>query len=488
MGTARRLSLSLTAIVLLVAAAPADAADAELDRFKAQIDAVTTGLGPGVAEWVGAEPWELRRDGDDLIATVTNGKMVIHADPQLRLGFDRLEIRETPARDSGKSVALAILLPKAVTLEEAGGSQIKIALDDARANMVLDAASGRARDTALTIAAIRLDHADSQSWVSIGPLTMSSKLIAEPGGGWSAPAAFEFKKLEFALPSAPAAGSVERLSVSRKSAGPKLETLEQLGDTLDALQTDKESPPDVRLARVIAVLPGVPSVFGTIQANAVLEGLKARGDGSEPLASLAKIELTATANGFDADVASIRFGVREDGLELAPPLFDARLVPRRIVIDLGVENLQTATLRAMLQAAAQSGGDDTEKQQASQQMLSALATLNPTFRIYNIAVDTAEIGADLKAEAKGSPLLPSGYTANGDFVVRGFDAIPGLVGPAPFAEYLPVLRELAVPGKAADGAPRASFHLASSPEKLVQCQRQRPQFMVRDPRRPTGRR
>jgi hypothetical protein len=93
--------------------------------------------------------------------------------------------------------------------------------------------------------------------------------------------------------------------------------------------------------------------------------------------------------------------------------------------------------------------------------------LNPTFHIYDIAIDTDEVGVDLTAEAKGSPLAPKGYTASGDLAVRGFDAIPKLSGGIPFAEYLPVLREIGVEGTGPDGTPRLQFHLTSAPTNWI---------------------
>jgi hypothetical protein len=93
--------------------------------------------------------------------------------------------------------------------------------------------------------------------------------------------------------------------------------------------------------------------------------------------------------------------------------------------------------------------------------------LNPTFHLYDVAIDTEEVGVDLKAEAKGSPLAPRGYTASGDVAVRGFDAIPKLSGDIPFARYLSVLREIGVERTGPDGTPRLQFHLTSAPKDWI---------------------
>ncbi|MBV8505372.1 MAG: peptidoglycan-binding protein [Alphaproteobacteria bacterium] len=93
--------------------------------------------------------------------------------------------------------------------------------------------------------------------------------------------------------------------------------------------------------------------------------------------------------------------------------------------------------------------------------------LNPTFHIYDAAIDTDEAGVDLTAEAKGSPLASKGYTASGNVAVRGFDSIAKLSSGIPFAQHLPVLREIGVEGTATDGTPRLQFHLTSAPTNWI---------------------
>jgi hypothetical protein len=86
------------------------------------------------------------------------------------------------------------------------------------------------------------------------------------------------------------------------------------------------------------------------------------------------------------------------------------------VLDLGVSGLSTEALSKMLQAlgvmAEDSGsggnGNELKKRQAAQQILGASATLNPAFHVYDIAVDTEEVGVDLTAEAKRIASRPKG--------------------------------------------------------------------------------
>ena len=160
---------------------------------------------------------------------------------------------------------------------------------------------------------------------------------------------------------------------------------------------------------------------------------------------------------------------------MAPSLLDKTRVPRRVVIDLGVGDLSTKALSTVVRVIATMAavndagghGDQEDKQQATQQILGAVAMLNPTFHIYDFAVDTLEVGIDLTAEARGSPLAPKGYTAAGELTVRGFDQIANLGVGMPFAQYLPVLKELGIAEKAQDGTPRLEFNLASAPPRWV---------------------
>ena len=52
-------------------------------------------------------------------------------------------------------------------------------------------------------------------------------------------------------------------------------------------------------------------------------------------------------------------------------------------------------------------------------------------------------------------------------VIRGFDAIPKLGVRLPFAEYLPVLKEIGIERAAPDGTARVDFNLVSAPPKWL---------------------
>ena len=124
-------------------------------------------------------------------------------------------------------------LPKEMTLKEADGAEAKITLKDATASAVIEAQSGRGRESAVAMAGARLEQADTGAWVSIGPLSMASKLSAEPNGGWSGPVEFEVKNIEYSLPQPQLAGGISRIAFNGRSAGPSLETLDKLRETID---------------------------------------------------------------------------------------------------------------------------------------------------------------------------------------------------------------------------------------------------------------
>src|SRR5437868_1348351 len=96
MKVQRHLTAGLVGIVLVtVAALPLRAADPALEGLKAEIDAVISGFAPGtngVLEWLGSDPFEIRRDGDDLLASISNARVVLHADKDVRLALDRIDI------------------------------------------------------------------------------------------------------------------------------------------------------------------------------------------------------------------------------------------------------------------------------------------------------------------------------------------------------------------------------------------------------------
>jgi hypothetical protein len=473
----RRLVVAAMMVACFLSAA-ARAAEADVDHFKTEIDAFIGRLGPssnGALKWVGSDPYEIRRDGEALLAIIENARLSLDTPQPGELILDRIEIREIARKDEGKLLELALTLPKNIILREADDTETKIDLTGARADTVVEAQSGRGLETLVEIASVRIDHPKTGTWVGLGPLSMSSKLIAEPNGGWSGPVEFEVKGIEYFLPQIPIGGAIDRIAFTGRSAGPRLDELDKLRRTIDQLQAEDGKSPQARGAAFLETLSTISEPFSTIRGEVALEGLTVRSVTGETLVALGKAGSTTEITGLDTEQAALRFSVSHEGLELAPSLLENWKVPRRAVLDFGIAELSTQALTNLLHAVVtathQRGSGESEseadKQQAVQQALGAAAMLNPTFHIYDIAIDTDEVGVDLMAEAKGSPLAPKGYTASGDLAVRGFDAIRKLSGGIPFAEYLPVLREIGIEGTGPDGTPRLQFYLTSAPTNWI---------------------
>lgn len=473
----RRLAVAAAMAVSFLPAS-ARAAEPDLDRFKTEIGAFLGRLGPssnGAAKWVGSDTYEVRRDGEVLLATMENARLSLNTPQPGQLILDRVEIREIARKDEGKLIELALTLPKNIVLRETDGTETKINLTDARADTVVEAESGRGRETLVEIAGVRIDQSKTGTWVRLGPLSMSSKLVAEPNGGWSGPVEFEVKGIEYFLPQGPVGGAIDRIGFTGRSAGPRLNELDKLRHAIDQLQADDSKSPQARGAAFLVTLSTISEPFSTIRGELALEGLTVRSVTGETLVALTKADSTTEITGLDTEQAALRFSISHKGLDLAPSLLENWKVPRRVVLDFGVADLSTQALTNLLHALITatdqrvSGESESEanKQEALQQALGAAAMLNPTFHIYDVAIDTEEVGMDLTAEAHGSPLAPKGYTASGDLAVRGFDAIPKLSGGIPFTEYLPVLREIGVEGTAPDGTSRLQFHLTSAPSNWI---------------------
>ena len=461
----------------LSASARADT-EPDVDRFKTEIEAFLGRLGPssnGTVKWVGSDPYEVRREGEALLAIIENARLSLDTPQPGQLVLDRIEIREIARKDEGKLIELALALPKNIILKETDGSETKINLTGARADTVVEAELGRGRKTLVEIASARIDHPKTGTWVSLGPLSMSSKLTAEPNGGWSGPVEFEVKGLEYFLPQGPVGGAIDRIAFTGKSAGPRLNELDKLRHAIDQLQADDSKSPQARGAAFLGTLSTISEPFSTIRGEFAVDGLTVRSVTGETLVAVAKARSTTEVTGLDAEQAAIRFSISHEGLDLAPSLLEYGKIPRRMVLDFGVADLSTQALTKLLHALIAAtdqrlsgeGESEANKQEVVQQALGAAAMLNPTFHIYDVAIDTEEVGMDLTAEAKGSPLAPKGYTASGDMAVRGFDSIPKLSGEIPFAQYLPVLREIGIEGTGPDGTPRLRFHLTSSPTNWI---------------------
>jgi hypothetical protein len=476
-STLRLGAVAAAMIVSLTAAAPASAAQPDLDRFKSEIDAFVGSLGhrtKGLVKWTGSDPYEIRREGDALVAVIANVRLSLNAQGHDHLTLDRVEIRQIGQKSEDQPTELALSLPGKITLHETDGAETEITLTGGAATATLEARSGRRQGTTVSIAGMRIKRPETGAWVAIGPLSLNSKLAAEPDGSWSDPIEFEVKRIEYFAPEGPFGGGIDRIAFTGKSAGPRLHELDKFRDAIEALQNDDSRTPGERGAALLAMLPTTPAPFAMIRGELDLEGLTLHNLAGETLVSLAKAGSMLEISGLDAADTALRLTLHHDGLELAPSILEKAKTPYRVTLDLGVSDLSTRTLGMLLQAAGTmanmdraSEGESQQQQQAVQQALGAAMMLNPTFHIYNAAVDTADVGIHLTVEAKGSPLSPKGYAAAGELAVRGFDALTRLSAGMPLAEFLPVLKALGVEKSAPDGTSQIDFRLASVPTKWI---------------------
>jgi hypothetical protein len=459
------------AAALCLVLAPAHAADLKAD-INAFIHQIETGS-HGLVKWQGAKRFDVRQEGDAAIADIGDARITIQdpaAKPPARSAeilLDHVAVRREPAPDN--SVRLSIDLPAKVVLTQ-GTEEATLTLDKGTAEVVLDAKSSRARETTAALTGARLADKKTGDWVGFGPLSFTSKVVAAADGGWTGPVDFELRKIEFFVAKASLGGTIDRIGYTARSGGPDLAALNRLRDRLEALrQMDDAALPEQRLNAMLALLPTIPSLFSQAKGELTVTGVTARAAGGEPLVSLAKASAGGALTGMSGDAAALRMTFQYDGLALAPSLAAANKVPRHAILDFGVENVATGPLRTIIEAAGKMHPDakEADKQQATAQMLGAAAMLNPVFRVYDLAVETPDLGVEATGEANGSPLSPKGYAAHADIAVRDFDALPGLLGQTPLTPYLPLLGEIGDRSSGADATKLLKFHLASAPQKWL---------------------
>ena len=460
------------AALSLCLAAPAGAVETTAAQLKADIDALLQKIDSGThgfIKWDGADRMEVRQQGEAAVADIANARLLFDAtDPKpTKVTFDHIELRRSPGPDN--SIAWSLALPASAVARDAKDQETKLVLKDGAAKGVVDAQTGQSREFSLGFASVRIDDQKTGGWVSLGPLSASSKLTAEAGGGWSGPMDFELKGIEFFFTEGPVGGAIGRIAYSARSSGPDFAALNQFRARIEKIQQNENAPPADRLNAFLEVLPELPALFTQAKGEASIENVSVRAPTGEALVAFDKASFGMSLTGLKEAAAALRITLQQDGLKLSPSVLDADKVPRRAVVDFGLEEVDTAVLLNLLEIAgkARVGASDADQQRVQQRLIGAAAKLNPVLRIYDLAADTASVGVDAKAEARGSPLSPKGYKADADVTVRGFDALAAMLPHAPLASFLPLLKELGTSATGAGGAPTVAFHLASAPPKWL---------------------
>jgi hypothetical protein len=366
---------------------------------------------------------------------------------------------------------VTVALPRMATVTAVGdpAEQAKLTLDAATVHALLDGSAERLRELIVRFDSARLDDLTTGGRITFGPLSGSHKLVAGTDGSnsWKSVGAYELNTIAFSFPKA-ASGSIDRLAASSNTAGPDLAAAYRVHDRLTALQQEDLPPPE-RAQAVLAVLPDLLSAYSQSKANFTVEGLAVHQQDATPLFSLKKTGADISFSGLSGAEASLRVTLKQDGLSVAASVPNAERMPTRGVADFGLENVSTDVLRRLLATAiaANDARNPPERQAANQQLMTEVATLDPVFRIYDLAFDLKDAGVEAHGEAKGSPLSPKGYTADAAIAVRNLDLLGSLVASPALAAYLPLLKVIGATAAGAGGAPTTTFDLTSAPGRWI---------------------
>jgi hypothetical protein len=425
----------------------------------------------GVLHWEDADSFDVQDDGDGASAVIVKGHFSVRdrnggPKPLASITLDRIEVHRRPAGDN--LIELTVALPARSTLVAADGSETSLALKDATATALIEEPGERQRGLSMTLASARIEHNGGANWINFGPLRLKWKLSRTDNGGWVAPIDFELKTIEFTFANAPLAGTVARIGYAAEANGPSLAELDALRDQIRQLRDDLQNDPQAKARTFLTLLPQIFAAFSQSHGNLTIEAIAAQRPGGPKLLSLAKAMFDASITGLGGDSAALRFNYSHDGLNLDQSLLPEAQVPRHVAVDLGIEDIAGAPLRAILEAASRGTSDNqADKQAAFAQLLGAAMQLNPVLRIHGVQIDFKDVGADGNGVIKRTPPAPIGYEATGDVMVRGFDALPEVVTSRFNRAMLPLLKFLGVADKAADGTPVIKFHLTSAIGKTL---------------------
>jgi Putative peptidoglycan binding domain len=474
---ALRVALKFAWVVGLLAwamvAAPQAAFATGADKLKAEIDAFIARAQTSsndMMRWEGAESINVRDDGADAVAEIVKGKVSIHPEnakplKPLMMTFDRMEIRRSPEAGAGDRVKFTVTLPALSRIAGPDIGDVTLALKDGSITALIEGAAEHERSAALKLAGGRIEHQASASWLNFGPVTSNWNLVGSDNGGWTTPIDFQSKSIEFAVPQGSVTGTVERIGYAGTAAGPNLAEFETLRDQLAELR--EETDPNKRVAKLLSLLPKILTAFTNSKGELAIEQVSVKNSDGKTAVSLAKVNLGGGITGLDGDKATWRFTLGHDGLTIDPSILSANQVPRRAIIDFGIENISVPILRNLAEAASHMGPEakDEDKQQAVVQIIAGAMTLSPVLHVYTAAVEFPDVKIDATGEGKRGPPAPLGYAAAGDITVRGFDALAEVLTDKNDRQHLALLKFIGEPGTDGDGAKIVKFHLAAATGK-----------------------
>lgn len=451
-------------VVSNAAAAPDADLKAEIEAFIHRTEAAFDGR----LHWEGVDTFEVAPGGD--AATLVNLRFSFRKDggdlkPAVSVSFDRMEIRRKAAGGDGKLTEFAVTLPATSTMTTDDGTEIGLSLTDAHLTALVENPGERQRAATLTLGGGRIEDKGGKGHLGFGPLTGNWKILRAENGSWTAPVDIELKQLDFLSAEAPLAATADRIVYAATAAGPNLAKFDAWRDRANELKEQAQGNPDKKIEAWASLLPDLLTIFSNSRGELMVEKVIAkRPDGDTPLVTLAKAKLGGGFTGLDGEKAGFRMVIGHDGLVIDPSLMPENQVPRRAIVDFGLEDIATGALRSLAEAAslAGPGATDADKQKAMQQFIAVGVSLNPVLRIYDASADFKHVSLDASGEAKRAPPAPIGYAASGDVRVRGFDALPEIVTGWLARAQLPLLKLIGAAETAADSAPVVKFHIASA--------------------------
>src|SRR5436305_10302661 len=136
-----RLSVAAAGLALCLAVLwPAFAASTD-DQFKSDIEGFLNTLSTtthGIVSWEGSDSFEMRREGDAAVATITNARAKGHEAKPAELVFDHVDIRRMPVAGTPSAARYDIAFPTQSTLTLADGTKTSLSLKEAKASLTLD--------------------------------------------------------------------------------------------------------------------------------------------------------------------------------------------------------------------------------------------------------------------------------------------------------------------------------------------------------------
>ena len=247
------------------------------------------------------------------------------------------------------------------------------------------------------------------------------------------------------------------------AAGPDLAGFDAWRDRANELREAAHGNPDKKIEAWAGLLPELLTIFSSSRGELVVEKVTARKPDGETLVTLAKAKIGGGFTGLDGEKAGFRAVIGHDGLTIAPSLTPETQVPRRALLDFGLDDIAISSLRALADAAslAGPGASDADKQKAMQQLIAGAMSLSPVYRVHAAAADFKNVGLDATAEVKRAPPLPIGYAGAGNITVRGFDSLPDIILSRLYRAQLPLLKFIGT-GEAGPSAMAVKFHLTSA--------------------------